>query len=246
MPAGGHDPDAPPSKTPDCRSRCVRDRRLPSSCGSIFAHWASVKTNRFIQSLNHAQASDGILNPTDLSLCTSEHEAFPCQHHHDHPDREPTSRRNSTDSPSAVGAANPSWPPRLCRIRRAELEIIEGVQRGLADVESGRVVSHAQVIAEIMGGLTRPRETARREATSPLVAGRAGGCQTPDRLDRADNPRRQGALRIEFLRPPRLGRHETGRPARVAAPTKSASRASLRHRLCRDNRRGASLFQSCG
>src|SRR5271167_4544644 len=34
---------------------------LPRQCGSIFAHWASVKTNRFIQSLNHAQASDGIL-----------------------------------------------------------------------------------------------------------------------------------------------------------------------------------------
>jgi predicted transcriptional regulator len=34
-----------------------------------------------------------------------------------------------------------------------ELEIIEGVQRGLADVESGRVVSHAQVIAEIDGAI---------------------------------------------------------------------------------------------
>jgi predicted transcriptional regulator len=30
-----------------------------------------------------------------------------------------------------------------------ELEIIEGVQRGLADIESGRVVSHAQVVAQI-------------------------------------------------------------------------------------------------
>ena len=30
-----------------------------------------------------------------------------------------------------------------------ELEIIEGVQKGFADVESGRVVSHAQAMAEI-------------------------------------------------------------------------------------------------
>src|SRR5271156_488379 len=35
---------------------------LPRQCGSIFAHWASVKTNRFIQSLNHNRPSDGILN----------------------------------------------------------------------------------------------------------------------------------------------------------------------------------------
>ena len=31
---------------------------LPRQCGSIFAHWASVKTNRSIQSLNHNQATD--------------------------------------------------------------------------------------------------------------------------------------------------------------------------------------------
>ncbi len=30
-----------------------------------------------------------------------------------------------------------------------ELEIIEGLQRGLADVERGRVVSHEQAVAEI-------------------------------------------------------------------------------------------------
>src|SRR5208282_5890801 len=35
---------------------------LPKQCGSIFAHWASVSTNRSIQSLNHNQPSDGILN----------------------------------------------------------------------------------------------------------------------------------------------------------------------------------------
>src|SRR4029077_17467590 len=35
---------------------------LPRQCGSIFAHWASVSTNRFIQSLNHNQARWGILN----------------------------------------------------------------------------------------------------------------------------------------------------------------------------------------
>src|ERR1043165_9688828 len=35
---------------------------LPRQCGSIFAHWASVSTNRSIRSLNHTQASQGILN----------------------------------------------------------------------------------------------------------------------------------------------------------------------------------------
>jgi predicted transcriptional regulator len=30
-----------------------------------------------------------------------------------------------------------------------ELEIIEGIQRGLADIEAGRVVSHDQAMAEI-------------------------------------------------------------------------------------------------
>ncbi len=34
---------------------------LPRQCGSIFAHWASVCTNRSIQSLNHSHASGGIL-----------------------------------------------------------------------------------------------------------------------------------------------------------------------------------------
>ncbi|MGY3461762.1 hypothetical protein ACVWW5_007212 [Bradyrhizobium sp. LM3.4] len=36
---------------------------LPRQCGSIFAHWASVKTNRSIPSLNHNQAPMRILNP---------------------------------------------------------------------------------------------------------------------------------------------------------------------------------------
>jgi hypothetical protein len=35
---------------------------LPRQCGSIFAHWASVSTNRSIPSLNHNQARGGILN----------------------------------------------------------------------------------------------------------------------------------------------------------------------------------------
>ena len=35
---------------------------LPRQCGSIFAHWASVSTNRSIQSLNHNLASGGIPN----------------------------------------------------------------------------------------------------------------------------------------------------------------------------------------
>src|SRR6267142_1937605 len=33
---------------------------LPRQCRSIFAHWASVSTNRSIQSLNHNQATGGI------------------------------------------------------------------------------------------------------------------------------------------------------------------------------------------
>src|ERR1700741_3375545 len=37
--------------------------RLPRQRGSIFAHWASVKTNRSICSLNHNQAQMRILNP---------------------------------------------------------------------------------------------------------------------------------------------------------------------------------------
>src|SRR5882757_9440285 len=34
---------------------------LPKQCGSIFAHWASVKTNLSIKSLNHTKPSRGIL-----------------------------------------------------------------------------------------------------------------------------------------------------------------------------------------
>src|SRR3982074_2815333 len=34
---------------------------LPRQCGSIFPHWAPASTNRSIQSLNHSQASGGIL-----------------------------------------------------------------------------------------------------------------------------------------------------------------------------------------
>src|SRR5215217_6852387 len=36
---------------------------LPRQSGSIFAHWASLKTNRSIRSLNHSQARMRILNP---------------------------------------------------------------------------------------------------------------------------------------------------------------------------------------
>lgn len=36
---------------------------LPRQSGSIFAHWASVRTNRSIPSLNHNQAGMRILNP---------------------------------------------------------------------------------------------------------------------------------------------------------------------------------------
>jgi hypothetical protein len=34
---------------------------FPRQCGSVFAHWASVSMNRSIQSLNHNQATGGIL-----------------------------------------------------------------------------------------------------------------------------------------------------------------------------------------
>jgi hypothetical protein len=36
---------------------------FPRQCGSIFAHWASVKTKRSIRSLNNNQARMRILNP---------------------------------------------------------------------------------------------------------------------------------------------------------------------------------------
>jgi hypothetical protein len=35
---------------------------FPRQCGSIFAHWASVSTNRSIQSLNHEHARMRIPN----------------------------------------------------------------------------------------------------------------------------------------------------------------------------------------
>src|SRR3546814_13159012 len=38
--------------------------RFPKECGSIFAHWASVSTNRSIQSLTHNQPSPENLNLT--------------------------------------------------------------------------------------------------------------------------------------------------------------------------------------
>jgi len=36
---------------------------LPRHSGSIFAHWASLNTSRFIHSLNHDKPTLGILNP---------------------------------------------------------------------------------------------------------------------------------------------------------------------------------------
>lgn len=39
-----------------------------------------------------------------------------------------------------------------------ELEIIEGIQQGLADVEAGRVVPHEQVVAEAEAIIARARE----------------------------------------------------------------------------------------
>jgi len=39
-----------------------------------------------------------------------------------------------------------------------ELEIIEGIQQGLADVEAGRVVPHEQVVAEAEAIIAQARE----------------------------------------------------------------------------------------
>ncbi len=39
-----------------------------------------------------------------------------------------------------------------------ELEIIEGIQQGLADVEAGRVVLHEQVVAEAEAIIAEARE----------------------------------------------------------------------------------------
>ena len=38
-----------------------------------------------------------------------------------------------------------------------ELEIVRGIQRGLADFEAGRVVPHEEAMAEIQAILDRPR-----------------------------------------------------------------------------------------
>lgn len=46
-----------------------------------------------------------------------------------------------------------------------ELEIIEGIQRGLADVKAGRVVPHEQVMAEarkIIADAKKKKKAARR------------------------------------------------------------------------------------
>jgi predicted transcriptional regulator len=39
-----------------------------------------------------------------------------------------------------------------------ELEIIEGIQQGLADVEAGRVVLHEQVVAEVEAIIAEARQ----------------------------------------------------------------------------------------
>ena len=43
---------------------------MPRQCGSIFAHWASVSTNRSIQSLNHAHRDRGNLEASVRSRGT--------------------------------------------------------------------------------------------------------------------------------------------------------------------------------
>ena len=45
-----------------------------------------------------------------------------------------------------------------------ELEIIEGIQRGLADVEAGRVVPHAQVMAEARQIIANAKRANRKTA----------------------------------------------------------------------------------
>jgi predicted transcriptional regulator len=43
-----------------------------------------------------------------------------------------------------------------------ELEIVEGIKRGLADVDAGRVVPHAQVMAEARQIIAEAKNTARK------------------------------------------------------------------------------------
>jgi predicted transcriptional regulator len=45
-----------------------------------------------------------------------------------------------------------------------ELEIIEGIQRGLSDVEAGRVVPHAQVMAEARQIIADAKKSHRKTA----------------------------------------------------------------------------------
>jgi predicted transcriptional regulator len=45
-----------------------------------------------------------------------------------------------------------------------ELEIIDGIQRGLADVEAGRVVPHAQVMAEARQIIADAKKSHRKTA----------------------------------------------------------------------------------
>jgi hypothetical protein len=60
--ARAHDPEHCLDETPVVAATFPGSIALPRQCGSIFAHWASVSTNRSIQSLNHNQARNGILN----------------------------------------------------------------------------------------------------------------------------------------------------------------------------------------
>src|SRR4051812_32382754 len=61
--AGSGDPQDRLNKSSVVLAAAAGAPRLPRQSGSIFAHWASVKTNRSIQSLNHNQAPMRILNP---------------------------------------------------------------------------------------------------------------------------------------------------------------------------------------
>jgi predicted transcriptional regulator len=54
-----------------------------------------------------------------------------------------------------------------------ELEIVEGIMQGLADVEAGRVVSHEEAMAEIDAVIDAAERRRANETRRPMVARRA-------------------------------------------------------------------------
>ncbi|ESZ18003.1 CopG family transcriptional regulator [Mesorhizobium sp. L48C026A00] len=74
-----------------------------------------------------------------------------------------------------------------------ELEIIEGIKRGMADAAAGRVVPHDEAMTEIDAIMKhrKPGARTRREAVRHLVARSAGRHQTANRLHRAEQSSRR-------------------------------------------------------